>query len=486
MANDEHDFDFSLSLRLDSIVDWNMGFDANHDHGSTARSQIRAVATQYDTSTAQSHWFATEGEGSTSVMGGGEATWISLFDAEPAKLHDGMPQTKFLNERRTTMPPVKKRSFKRAARRAHKDGGAWYQGRYFTVDYFPCFPIPTTSPTASPHLSSKPGRRRIFASWNCSGLSREKFQNITMWLERNHVDAAVITETRWSMTNEWSDRRWHVIHSGKGDGVMILLSRRRWPVDRIAWRSLVDGRLLHVRLHGNSRATDLIGCYQYPYQTTAAQSQNRKLVWDALSETLMQLPRRNALMLAGDFNCDLRPMYPHIGSARPTPQHQPQVQYSDQETFQQIVRNCALTGLNTWSGIQHTHEHQHLQARLDFMFTTTLAADAHAKSACNLWDAPMVHHNGGHCVQLCSSPIDRYHATKLPYGRCALQQRVRSSQSWQQRDEAWNHLQSACQSMISQWTFTNEDGFTNMHSQMTAVFHTCYPPHISALQPRVS
>ena len=78
------------------------------------------------------------------------------------------------------------------------------------------------------YLHSNKRRLNIW-QWNCGGISSSRLDEVKAWLVLNHVDLAILVETRMTFA-QWSDQHWHILHSGegpnRGKGIMVLISNR--------------------------------------------------------------------------------------------------------------------------------------------------------------------------------------------------------------------------------------------------------------------
>lgn len=123
---------------------------------------------------------------------------------------------------------VEKRSIQRAYRRSLRLGSAWYRGQHYSsTDFERMGCRPNNTPVA--HTPISPGlqhdweqchkhhsaKRRIqFWQWNCGGLAIPKLDEVKAWLTMNHIDVAILVETRMQFDSEWSDETWNILHSG--------------------------------------------------------------------------------------------------------------------------------------------------------------------------------------------------------------------------------------------------------------------------------
>lgn len=302
--------------------------------------------------------------------------------------------------------PVKKRSMRRAFVRACTSGLAWYKGRCYTPQDFPKS-LQSSRPAPDQPASFKPRshaegnsknqdtrRMRLF-HWNTGGLASPKLDEIKIWLETQQIEAALLTETRMSFEGEWSDAKWHHIHTGqpgdRGGGIMCLLSKRLCNSQQIRWRPVLNGRILHVQVHTQPRYLDVVGCYQFAQGHTAKRKTERQNWWNHLDNFLAGLSNRHTLFLAGDFNTSL-PQYPsHAGPSQfYWGNHLTQgVQHDDQGRFMSLLRMHGLVALNTWhQDLGPTFQTDVACSRIDYMITRKPMADGCSKQVRYVWDAP--------------------------------------------------------------------------------------------------
>eukprot|EP00435_Cladocopium_sp_Y103_P029234 s664_g7.t1 len=132
------------------------------------------------------------GEGSTDIMVSGGAVFT-------AKQHDVEPEKIYGSPCYANIPKsVRKRSYLRAARRAHRFGFTWYRGRLVTKNDFPCPAPPMTSPGPSCNVAppQRQSRRRLTClSWNAGGLSQAAWDLTLQWIdEQRDLDLIMIQE----------------------------------------------------------------------------------------------------------------------------------------------------------------------------------------------------------------------------------------------------------------------------------------------------
>ncbi|CAL1163756.1 unnamed protein product [Cladocopium goreaui] len=182
---------------------------------------------------------------------------------------------------------VQKRSFKRACRRAILNGSSHYHGSCMRVEDFPpalVQKLQAESPlTRCPrtHSTAAPRKGRLTClHWNPGGLAQSTLAEIRLWLQRHPVDIVVLTETRWSFSSTWTDKAWMYVHSASDDyksgGILIMISRRLACPEQLGHQAIVDGRLVHVRVHFDSQALDILAIYQYVDNRTMISAQKRE------------------------------------------------------------------------------------------------------------------------------------------------------------------------------------------------------------------
>ena len=365
------------------------------------------------------HW----GEGVDTVMGVDEAaTGHHLYDTTGAKQHDSLLLSD--SGRGYSTPSHAKQTIrKRALRRAHKrlntNGFTWYRGQLWTsapsfiteAQPTPSNDTPRWTLTTQP-CEHVPRRRLQILHWNAGALSRSKYQEILHWCSINWIDVAVLTETHWTMDEEWITDRFHIIHSGfstpqsfdRSSGIMVAISKKLCEAHQIAWTSIYPGRLLHCKIHCNSRPIDIIGIYQYVWTGSVMQTQRRQQLWELTHKTLDDLAKRNTLCFLGDFNCSLRAIPRLVGTDHYVDQAGLKMrgpQHGDQFRFAQLIKDLNLVGLNTWNATLGATFQNTLgrSSRIDFVFTRIFTDDTQARQVGYLRNAPFLA-GGPHHVPL--------------------------------------------------------------------------------------
>eukprot|EP00438_Fugacium_kawagutii_P008108 Skav222129 [mRNA] locus=scaffold1181:747034:753600:- [translate_table: standard] len=290
------------------------------------------------------------------------------------------------------------------------------------------------------------GKRVTCFHWNSGGLTAGEFDEMLTILQTRGIDIATISETHWNLNKTWSSAGWHVHHSSssnKGDGLMILISSRRWSSQCLGWEVISPGRLVHIRIRLCTTHLDSIHCYQYADRHDSKRKQERHSWWQALDRLLTTLPKRNYVLLQGDFNCSLPhcpglvglTSFPTSTGPRSGPAHH------DMHQFSHIIRQHKLVALNTWSTTQASYRHQDQLSRIDHIFTRLDHADPAAKHVHHDWDFPLIQHpDHSHFPQITSIPCARRWKPP-PTNTITLQQRLRGRLAALQCSESWMDFQ---------------------------------------------
>lgn len=450
------------------------------------------------------HWL---GEGCDLAM---EVTGVpapsSTFHLSGTKLHGGQPPMCGSTSARPDTATkgrnkVVKRSLQRAYRRSIHSGFAWYRGRQYSSAEFAAMGCRTqVDVTATPvnkhlqndwskcnsHHSSK--KRLSIWQWNCGGISSSRLDEVKAWLVMNHIDLAVLLETRLSFDSTWTDAHWHILHSGEGEnrgkGIMILVSKRLCSAGDIGWQIHDSGRLVHMRLNMGTRPLDIVTCYQHVFHPSKRCLALRERWWTQLEQLLMGIPNRNGLVLLGDFNCSVSASPCITGTSSFVwktglcrgPQH------ADQGRFLQILRRFALVVLNSWSHqLGPTYVHGEQASRIDHICVRQMFADGEARRVHYIWDSPFLQQTEvGHTPIL--STIAKYWIPTFAQRhiqRITLQQRQTSRLAFQTQSLAWQQFVRTSQTQLAHsFAIQSQDADTlidTMHRQILQTFCDHFP-----------
>ena len=212
-----------------------------------------------------------------------------------------------------------KHAFVRAQRRATQQGGAIYRGRWFSAEQ-----LGVTQVTRQDHptpKTPKPSAARLsFLSWNASSLSAARNAELQTWLNSEQgcsVDILAVQETHWRGPLEYRTGRFLAIHSGatKAEaGILALTNTQKFPGHTIHRTEVVPGRLVHIRLEAEP-CIDIVLVYQHAWSSSRLAARHasqqdvvlarRAELWAKLSTLISNLPKRNQLLLLGDYNTRL-------------------------------------------------------------------------------------------------------------------------------------------------------------------------------------
>ena len=149
----------------------------------------------------------------------------------------------------------------------------------------------------------------------------------------------------------------------------------------LRYTEVQPGRVLHVRVPGETVSLDVISVYQFVWRSTisteANKAQRQKLI-DQLAKHLSHLPNRNTLLMAGDFNSPLVSDKRHVG---PCTVRGPRLKLRSVRPLQNLLEEHQLTALNTWAtGKPATHFQGNSVSQIDFAIGRIRQALGQSKS----------------------------------------------------------------------------------------------------------
>ena len=214
---------------------------------------------------------------------------------------------------------------------------------------------------------------------------------------------------------------------------------------------------------------------------TALTYQSREQVWAALQEKLHQIPSRNNLVCAGDFNCSLAYHPPWVGGSTFPWKGQQTLgsQHPDHERLQQILRVHGLTAVNTWNQSGATYYHGSHASRIDHILLRTVACDGSSKAVLYLEDADFVPHNQSHHIPIqCSVPAKHMsYQTFDSKTACTHAQRTRCRQESLQETPNWQLLRQQVVDALQSdhQAFSADEVVTRIHDTVSHEFHQLFP-----------
>ena len=351
---------------------------------------------------------------------------------------------------------LRKRSFKTACRRAvAAQQPVSYRGQQLTP--LQVRPSGNCPPRSSGRHSGRPPRSRAglanrdlrVLSWNAGHLGQQQWAEIKSWLltEAKQVcDILVLQETHWQASAEFSTAGWYCISSAseyvpteedktiggsaqttptvpagarpnkprpkrkslrgskgpsttKADGVMVLLSPDV-PANTIRWKEHVTGRVLETRFdwHGGLPSWLFINMSGPLPKSYRPIKQDRAAVLKSLARSVKQVPARDTLVIAGDFNSSVSPIPRLIGPRTLTPQEA----RPDEAELTNFVRAHHLAVLNTWQvSSPHTFVQGDSRTQIDFLLTKVSSSGGSAKQAAPLANFPLGSWKTGGHLPLC-------------------------------------------------------------------------------------
>ena len=328
-----------------------------------------------------------------------------------------------------------KRSYQKALRQAAKTGMAFYRGKNLTLQQ-----LGGTPAEPPPAKTSKPQRANLhkdeirYLSWNAGALTTAVWEELLSLLATepfSEVKLVVVQETHWRGSWQFSKSGWHVVSSGthkeQGAGVLIMVHGSLCKAKDIRFNEIMPGRLLHVRIPGESFSLDIISFYQFVWRSKQTLTQNQEQRKDALaklSQTIAQLPQRNTLLVAGDFNTSLKPDKKHVGPCTISLSRLGQRGTKD---LQGLLEKHKLVAANTWSVRKPaTHVQGNSVSQIDFALLRQTQARGPGKSCspCRqfpvaIWREGSRHYPliGGiaHSRRYSAQPVKNYDQSAMEY-----------------------------------------------------------------------
>ena len=373
-------------------------------------------------------------------------------------------------------PKARKRAYMRALDRASANGGTWYRGRFLSLQQLQGHDRPRkeASSLREKHASTFEASRLRVVLWNCGGLHAARYQEVQEWLHEQEqaqrpVDIMILAETAWKSDMEYvtaphptSEARWFAIHSGSQSsqrGILCLISQRLACGSSLQHSSILQGRLLHVRIPLQT-PLDVLCIYQYSWNTQKQFGDNtgrkvdallkqRQSIWNHVRRWLNKIPQRNGCLLLGDFNTPLFQSGLQVGQGIVPIQ---KVAQTDQEVFQELVRTAGCCALNTWSKsgsaartFTPAKGHDESGIQIDFVLARGRLADGMAKT-CSTVEAPFTPCSGCRHIPL-QRTISR---PKPPFTPRQGKQlfNMKQVQQMMQQDSLTSHFKELAQSKV--------------------------------------
>ena len=197
-------------------------------------------------------------EGSDAATGVSEAQNTPHKPSSSWAKHSGLGPS---HDRPDVQPFSKKKSFLRALKRAQLHGMTWYKGKLYSASMLGTSQIETPPRALTPE---KPYR-------SCTIRQQAQSQS-TQWFQLEHWSSKQLQAGYSQSMDDPStplrshDPRHQVgVHSndwaGWAGGVLTLVRRSFCPQERISWREVKQGRMLHVRLYMSFTSIDILNVY---------------------------------------------------------------------------------------------------------------------------------------------------------------------------------------------------------------------------------
>ena len=385
---------------------------------------------------------------------------VGSEDSSLEKDHGIRPRLGFDLGVKTRISPIVKRSYKRALRRASRDGMAWYRGRILTVQSHSqsstdvSQSIRSTSMKTSSYPSRKHPRLTIF-NWNAGGLAMHTWDSLQLWLKTLAVDIVMLQETHWQHDGEWFADNF-LLHTffdrpASTGGLLMMVAKHVASISNIAWQVLRPGRLLHIRLFGPQRNIDLINCYQYTCKSHRAA--DRSSLLQKLAEQLNNIPRRNLLYIGGDFNTTMAIQSEVVGVRSYRFQQQKQLGkiHQDWDELHSFCLRHHLIALNTWCmDSPPTFSSPTGHSRIDYIFARKQMMDCTSKQVHHLTDFPLLITNDNNHIPLVAEVPSKWIFNAAPRQRgWSKHARDNLYQGWKYDTPCWQLGTEALQKLVN-------------------------------------
>ena len=366
-----------------------------------------------------------------------------------------------------------KRSLRRARARAEREGGTHYKGRWCSAErlrqtrhglsHF--VSEEPASDRSQPTINRSRQEKRIRCiTFNISGASSAAWQECMAWLQNHQqdIDVALVQETHWrgEGSRDFMSGPWFVVTTGatasdSKAGLAVLIHKRLGRPEQISAQTHLQGRFMHVRIHQGQNSIDILNVYQHVWRSQLDREGNtkcRESVWRKLRQVTTKIPQRNTLVVGGDFNCTIRRMKHHIGSAivatkEPSP---------DQEEFLGYLQDHGMTLLNTWNAKPtYTCQTGDSQTQIDFILCRSQHADTQAKGSRPWYDSNIGRWKANHHVPVWAS-IRHIDPCRLPQKKTFKSYKATLQASIEMKDQQAMQLQHKVEQKIQDMTDTGE------------------------------
>ena len=358
-----------------------------------------------------------------------------------------------LSTRPDVQPFSRKKSFLRALKRAQLHGMTWYRGKLYSASMLGTTQIDnprqvlTNEKSTGPQPQGSKLKANRFSgfNWNIGALSNYKLDILKTWMLPQPLSILTIQDTRWGFTGDWMDDHFAYIHSGSNGwagGVLTIVRRSFCPQERISWREVKKGRILHVRLYMSCTSIDILNVYQHAWSTQdQACLSARSEIWQLCDHALKGLPGRNVVVLAGDWNTGLDHIPHCVGlsdfSMNPGRHRGPR--HPDSGKFGDLIRRHGLIALNTWdTTLGPTYlGNRGSASRIDYILVRHKTSDSLAKHPIYLDQLPLrFGHLKDHIPMLYNIPY-KWRAWKTPCRGLPKVTKSLLQQHWELDSDHW-------------------------------------------------
>lgn len=367
---------------------------------------------------------------------------------------------------------VKKRSLKRAYRRAALHGYAWHRGHFLLPHQSISAPRQSRtidSPTDHSRKRSRRNPRWTCCTWNIGGLPLDKWDGFQDWLNSQSIDIVFLQESHWKHTNEWIIPKYYCIHSGSNKprqaGTLTLIAKHLCSQHELSWRSIIDGRLLHVQIFRQGHYYHFVNCYQHVLHGN--QLTDREFFWDALHQLLGGFSHKHYIYIAGDMNTSMPTHSSVVGTASFTHNgtaHRGKA-HADWTRLHDLLRDYDLTALNTWTSSTSTYSFGHQAARIDFQIVRRIHADLTSRKVVTLTHHPLVPLTGATHYPLLTTIPTHWHqySTSSNNHHWTYKDRMQIYRHWSTHTDQYTNTINGLKHYIEQLQSKDLDNIAEIH-----------------------
>ena len=294
--------------------------------------------------------------------------------------------------------PGRKRAFRRACERIRRSqlGGTWYRGKWTTAsELHGGKPNDRSGRLREGPKAAAAKRDSIarlsFLSYSIGGISTDSYDAFANWLQdQTQAQVVVLQEIHWGLGKEdtcFQIGSWYIMTcvdpNNRFSGVAVCVLSKLISFSDLRFVTIVPGRFMHVRCLRHDFNIDIVGMYQWAWNTqhVSLTGQRRHRAWTSAGRLLSQLPRRNMLLWCWDANAPVVPKQSYVGKGVAKSQH---VQ-TEVDEFMELIASYDLCVLTSWKSsrrsVAGTHVGTDICTQIDFLISRRSMSDLQSRQA---------------------------------------------------------------------------------------------------------